>query len=160
MPLLLFVSFSGTDIQNSSIPFHNLSAGGELDVNIPFVNFGISASAMFSFRYLENKIPNILEDYYPYLYTPFNFKWRFGPKVFRAIIAAGPYALIPLSKEVKNTSGNDSSTPLLGMNIQLGGELLSSFRLSVGYRTDTFTGNLEDFIKRFQGFYLDVLWLF
>lgn len=151
-----------TDIQNNSIPLHNFYIGPSVEVMIPIIGFGVSTSAMFSFKYLANRRQGELDDLYKYIYVPLNFKWKFGPKIFRIVVEAGLYVLLPLGDEIEKeiSTTQDINAKIWGMNGCVGAEFLKKYRVSVGFRSNIYNSDIEDYVSRTNSFYLELFYIF
>lgn len=156
-----------TDFPGESLPIHNLAFGPELDVNIPLAGVGVSASAMFYGRYLDNKKANRLDDLYPYFYFPVNLKVNLGVRPFKIVAMAGPYWLIPLGSKLRDDFNDHAKKYIknkdiltFGVNAQIGAEILKHYRFSVGYKKDMSQGDINKFSHHTDNFYLDFVYLF
>lgn len=151
-----------SDIRNQAMPFNNLSVGLEADFNIPFIGVGLSVSGLFNAHYFENLYTDKLDDMYSYVTIPINLKWRVGVPVFRVILMAGPYLSLPLNGDIKKELNlkESSEANLVGLNIQLGFEIMKHYRLSVGYKGDLYMGKIDNYSDPSYGWYADLMYSF
>ncbi len=150
------------DMQGKVNFLHNGSVGLELDVNVPLVGVGISASAMYSMKYFDNEVPNVFEDLYHYLTIPINLKWNFGFRPLKLVVMAGPYISISLDDDIgkEELGRTDFNSTIYGINGQIGLEILKHYRISLGYKGDIQLNDLDDYVNKTNTMYLGLMYIF
>lgn len=159
--LFQFGIIAEADMQNKSNFLHNYSLGLEADINIPVIKCGVSASAMVSMKYFNNKQEDKFDNLYQYLTVPIDLKWSLGTKLCRLVIMAGPYFDISLNDKVSKDKEfeEDFKSSIYGMHAQIGVEFLKKYRLSIGYKRDVILNDLEDYIRPGDNLYLNFLYI-